>query len=113
MFISACFIRRLRILTELQFSNKVGKQPLSVADDLSGLGSTRVVRFCWLQRIWGDEPDSVATGPQDAKVQGCIEPMGAEGPIGAGSGGTSGDVGTNVSAAPATIRGGRARWACR
>jgi len=41
---------------------------LSVAHELSGLGSTRVVRFSasgW-RRI--DEPDDVATGPQDGEV---------------------------------------------
>src|SRR5205823_1676957 len=49
---------------------------LSVADELSGLGSTRVVRFSasgW-RRI--DEPGDVATGPANAEVSRRFEPLG-------------------------------------
>src|SRR6202165_3680066 len=43
----------------------------------NALGSTRVVRFCSPQQRWGNDSGSVATGPQDAEVQGRIEPLGA------------------------------------
>src|SRR2546429_7954127 len=59
---------------------------LSVAHELSGLGSTRVVRFSasgW-RRI--DEPDDVATGPENAEVSGCFEPLGTAGNIDGGGG---------------------------
>jgi len=41
---------------------------LSVAHELSGLGSTRVVRFSASVRRRINEPDSMATGPQDGEV---------------------------------------------
>jgi glucose/arabinose dehydrogenase len=54
---------------------------VSRAHELSGLGSTRVVRFSasgW-RRI--DEPDDVATGPENAEVSGRFEPLGTAGAI--------------------------------
>lgn len=41
---------------------------LSVAHELSGLGSTRVVRFSASVRRRINEPDNMATGPQDGEV---------------------------------------------
>src|SRR6516165_10015020 len=78
---------------------RLGRWPVtfelvSVAHELSGLGSTRVVRFSasgW-RRI--DEPDDVATGPQDGEVSGCFEPMGAQGAVGDGGGRDSRCFGT-------------------
>jgi IS66 C-terminal element len=59
---------------------------VSLAQELSGLGSTRVVRFSasgW-RRI--DEPDDVATGPENAEVSRCFEPVGTAGAISDGGG---------------------------
>src|SRR6266571_8166088 len=75
---------------------------LSVAHELSGLGSTRVVRFCSPQRSGDDEPGDVATGPQDAEVAGRFEPLGTAGAIGAGGWGASGMLGAPISAIPAS-----------
>ena len=41
---------------------------MSVAHELSGLGSTRVVRFSASVRRRINEPDNMATGPQDGEV---------------------------------------------
>src|SRR3977135_218530 len=81
--------------------------PLSVAHELSGLGSTRVVRFYALCRSRGNEPDDVATGPQDEEVSGCIEPMGEEGFVGDGGWRASGDVGATIPPLSGSLRGGR------
>jgi hypothetical protein len=45
---------------------------LSVADDMSGLRSTRVVRFWSRSKGDGDGSDGVAAGPQDEEVSGCF-----------------------------------------
>src|ERR1700687_4684177 len=72
------------------------------------LGSTRVVRFSASARRPRNEPGDVATGPQDAEISGCFEPMGAEGTVGIGSRRGVGDVGTAVPALPGSLRVGRA-----
>src|SRR6516162_9420527 len=59
------------------------KSGMSVAHELSGLSSTRVVRFLASVRRRIDEPDDMATGPQDAEVLRCVEPM--DGAFGSGS----------------------------
>src|SRR5262249_20440128 len=57
-----------------------------------------------------DEPDDMATGPQDAEVSGCFEPLGAQGAIGDGGWRAFGMLGAAVPAVPPALRGG---WACR
>src|SRR6516165_9426082 len=57
-----------------------------------------------------DEPDDMATGPQNAEISGCFEPLGAQGAIGDGGLRAFGMLGAAVSAVPAALRGG---WACR
>src|SRR5262245_40719949 len=61
------------------------KSGMSVAHELSGLSSTRVVRFLASVRRRIDEPDDMATGPQDAEVLRCVEPMDAQRAFGSGS----------------------------
>src|ERR1043166_1082696 len=76
---------------------------LSLAHELSGLGSTRVVRFSasgW-RRI--NEPGDVATGSAHAEVSGRFEPMGTAGTIDGGGGGAFGNVGTPVPTIPGAI----------
>src|SRR5215216_827000 len=83
--------------------HKPSLRSLSVAHELSGLGSTRVVRFSasgW-RRI--DEPDDVATGPENAEVSGCFEPLGTAGTIDDGGERAFGDVGAAVSALPGPV----------
>src|SRR5262252_7443997 len=52
----------------------------------------------------------MATGPQDAEVSGCFEPLGAQGAIGDGGWRAFGMLGAAVSAVPPALRGG---GACR
>src|SRR5436190_20169002 len=73
---------------------------MSLAHELSGLGSTRVVRFSVSARRRIDEPDDVATGSQDEKIQGCVEPMGEEGTVGIGGERVAGDFGAAVPPLP-------------
>src|SRR5437764_12688627 len=76
---------------------------VSVAHELSGLGSTRVVRFSasgW-RRI--DEPGDVATGPTDGEVSGRFEPLGTARAVDDGSGGAAGNVGAPVSTLPGAV----------
>src|SRR5208282_5334861 len=80
---------------------------LSQAHELSGLGSTRVVRFYCLRRSRDDEPDSVATGPQDAEVSGYLEPLGARRTFDDGGGRTAGHVGAAVPTLSRSLRGRR------
>src|SRR6516162_4790147 len=73
---------------------------MSIAHELSGLGSTRVVRFCasgW-RRI--NEPGDVAAGPENAEVSGRFEPLGTAGAVDDGGRGAAGNVGAPVSALP-------------
>src|SRR5262249_39379189 len=80
---------------------------MSLAHELSGLGSTRVVRFSasgW-RRI--DEPGDVATGPENAEVSGRFEPLGAARAIDGGGWGVAGNVGAPVPTLPGAVRGGR------
>src|SRR5436190_16729942 len=80
-----------------------GRAHVSVAHELSGLGSTRVVRFSasgW-RRI--DEPGDVATGPTNAEVSGRFEPLGTAGAVDDGSGGAAGNVGAPVSTLPGAV----------
>src|SRR5438067_13528080 len=82
---------------------QVYNRRLSVAHELSGLGSTRVVRFSasgW-RRI--DEPDDVATGPQDAEVSRRIEPVGEQGAVGYGGSGDSRVLRATVPALSGTL----------
>src|SRR5262249_30538450 len=86
---------------------------LSLAHELSGLGSTRVVRFSasgW-RRI--DEPGDVATGPENAEVSGRFEPLGAARAIDGGGWGVAGNVGAPVPTLPGAVRGGRRGGAAR
>src|ERR1700758_2823862 len=54
----------------------------------------------------GNESDDVATGPQDAEVSGCTEPLGAQRAFGARGWRDSRNVGTAVPTLPAALRGG-------
>src|SRR5436190_13577880 len=76
---------------------------MSLAHELSGLGSTRVVRFSVSARRRIDEPDDVATGSQDEKIQGCVEPMGEEGTVGIGGERVAGDFRSGSSAVTGTV----------
>src|SRR5208282_6212678 len=75
--------------------------------------STRVVRFYALRRSRDDEPDSMATGPQDAEVSGCLEPLGARRIVDDGGGRTAGHVRAAVPALSRSLRGGGAGGAGR
>src|SRR5438105_1478363 len=79
---------------------------MSVAHELSGLGSTRVVRFSASRWRRIDEPDDVATGPENAEVSRCFEPLGTAGAFGDGGWGTVGVFGATVPALSAAFRGG-------
>src|SRR5260370_33198862 len=81
---------------------------MSIAHEVSGLGSTRVVRFSVPKGSGDDGTGTVATGPENAEVQGRFEPLGAAGAVGNGRGGDSGGVGAAISALPAALRGRRA-----
>src|SRR6476646_3730079 len=80
---------------------------------MSGLGSTRVVRFFALQKERGDEAGSVATGPPDAKVSGCIEPLGKRRFVADGRWGASGHDGAAVPPLSASLRRGWYGWVGR
>src|SRR5712692_4448892 len=80
---------------------------VSIAHEVSGLGSTRVVRFSVPKGSGDDGTGTVATGPENAEVQGRFEPLGAAGAVGNGRGGDSGGVGAAISALPAALRGRR------
>src|SRR5690606_782782 len=82
------------------------RQAVSLADELSGLGSTRVVRMLSPRRSGGNEPDDVATGTTDAEVSRRVEPLGGSGAVGAGGGRAAGLFGAAVPALPAALRGG-------
>lgn len=76
---------------------------VSIAHELSGLGSTRVVRFCasaW-RRI--DEPGDVATGPENAEVSRRFEPLGAARAVDDGGRGAFGNVGAAVPPLPGSV----------
>src|SRR5712691_11174320 len=87
---------------------QAGRIWLSIAHEVSGLGSTRVVRFSVPKGSGDDGTGTVATGPENAEVQGRFEPLGAAGAVGNGRGGDSGGVGAAISALPAALRGRRA-----
>src|SRR5215831_14508944 len=57
-----------------------------------------------------DEPDDMSTGPQDAEISGCFEPLGAQGAVGDGGWRAFGMLGAAVSAVSPAPRGG---GACR
>src|SRR5260370_34699143 len=63
---------------------------VSIAHEVSGLGSTRVVRFSVPKGSGDDGTGTVATGPENAEVQGRFEPLGAAGGGRHGKGGGSG-----------------------
>src|ERR1700726_2997947 len=96
---------RLAFLVANGTPRQSAARTLSIAHELSGLGSTRVVRFCSPQRSGGDEPGDVATGPQDAEVQGRFEPLGTAGAVGLGSWRASGVLGAPISPLSAALRG--------
>src|SRR5712692_8640405 len=79
--------------------------PVSIAHEVSGLGSTRVVRFSVPKGSGDDGTGTVATGPENAEVQGRFEPLGAAGAVGNGRGGDSGGVGAAISVLPAVLQG--------
>ena len=81
--------------------------PLSLAHDVSGLGSTRVVRFGLSVGRDRDEPDDVATGTQDADVSECAGALAGTTPVCAGGGGDAGDERAELPPLPAPLRG---RW---
>src|SRR5207248_7716802 len=94
---------RYLIYSNDQVRSRSGLSRVSVAHELSGLGSTRVVRFSasgW-RRI--DEPDDVATGPQDAEVSRRIEPVGEQGAVGYGGSGDSRVLRATVPALSGTL----------
>src|SRR6266568_4227157 len=101
-----CYVRGL--YTQSVRTLQVKIQLMSIAHELSGLGSTRVVRFSAPKGSGGDGTGTVATGPENAEVQGRCEPLGAAGAVGNGRGGDSGGVGAAISALPAALRGRRA-----
>ena len=80
---------------------------LSLAHDVSGLGSTRVVRFGLSVGRDRDEPDDVATGTQDADVSECAGALAGTTPVCAGGGGDAGDERAELPPLPAPLRG---RW---
>ena len=96
-----------------QSYKRVGKFPLIMhqryAHARPGLaflvsGSIRVVVLCPLD--WrGDEPGSVATGPQDEEVSGCVEPLGGWRAVDDGGGRVAGDVGAAIPALSGALRG--------
>src|SRR6476659_8303048 len=74
------------------------------------VASTRVVRISVSARRRIDEPDDVATGSQDEKIQGCVEPMGEEGTVGIGGERVAGDFGAAVPPLPGPLRGRGTCW---
>src|SRR6516164_3147523 len=58
----------LPFLPRMALRHKRNQRHMSVAHELSGLGSTRVVRFSASVRRRINEPDNMATGPQDGEV---------------------------------------------
>ena len=80
---------------------------MSLAHDVSGLGSTRVVRFGVSVGRDRDEPDDVATGTQDADVSECAGALAGTTPVCAGGGGDAGDERAELPPLPAPLRG---RW---
>src|ERR1700752_888095 len=80
---------------------------VSLAHELSGLGSTRVVRFSASGRRRINEPGDVATGPENAEVSGRIEPLGAARAIDDGGRGVAGNVGAAIPTLPGAVRAGR------
>src|SRR6266508_381271 len=86
-------VRPTRLYSPIGSCQQGGEFTLSLAHELSGLGSTRVVRFSVSARRRIDEPDWMATGSQDEKIQGRIEPMGEEGTVGNGGRRAAGDIG--------------------
>src|SRR5262249_28077878 len=60
-----------------------------------------------------DEQGDMATGPQDAEVSRCFEPLGAQGAVGDGGRRAFGMLGAAVPAVLSAPRGGRAYWAGR
>ena len=57
-------------------------------------------------------PGSVAAGPQNAEVSGCVEPLGERRAVDDGGGRVAGDVGAAIPALSGPLRGGRAWKAC-
>src|SRR5260370_2024573 len=78
---------------------------VSIAHEVSGLGSTRVVRFSVPKGSGDDGTGTVATGPENAEVQGRFEPLGAAGAARDRGGGGARGGGAGNSAAPAAPRG--------
>ena len=76
---------------------------VSVAHELSGLGSTRVVRFCASEWRRIDEPGDVATGPENAEISGRFEPLGTAGAVDDGGRGAFGNVGAPVPPLPGSV----------
>lgn len=81
---------------------------MSLADDVSGLGSTRVVRSGVSMRRRHDDPDEMATGTQDGEVSRCAGALRGEAFVGDGCGGAAGDVGAELPALAPALRGGGA-----
>ena len=77
---------------ELSLRNNEPKY-LSLIHDLTGLGSTRVVRLCASARSRWDEPDDMATGTQDGKVLRCAGALRVEAFFGDWSVGVTGRKG--------------------
>src|ERR1700739_4814019 len=86
---------------------------MSVAHELSGLGSTRVVRFSASVGRRIDDPDDMATGPQDGEVLRDFEPLEGSRAVSDGGGRDFGMFGAAVSSLPAALRGGRSERAVR
>src|SRR5581483_1701259 len=99
-----------RLIAAFRAHGQIPPREVSVADELSGLGSTRDVR-CSVgldSRGLRDEPDRMATGPENAEVSRCVEPLGAAGAFGAGGGRAAGVLGAAVPPLPGALRGGGA-----
>ena len=74
-----------------QLSTQPMARGLSLAHDVSGLGSTRVVRFGFSVGRDRDEPDGIATGTQDADILGCAGTLAGTASFGLGGGGAAGN----------------------
>src|SRR6476646_9294715 len=74
-YLCSSLLKKLSYLETLMELVNPGLQFLSLAHELSGLGSTRVVRFHASAGRRINEPDGMATGPQDGEVFRCVEPV--------------------------------------
>ena len=89
--------------TRVGRGGKPGPDSLSLAHDLSGLGSTRFVRSGASMGRCLDDPDDVATGAQDGEVLRCAWALRCEASVGARRGGVAGDERAQLSPLPTPL----------